>query len=85
VQEPKGLCPHITSEHRAKSGHHYGQEELDMETLGTPTHRQISGMVQVNHNGAPIGQRFSFHGRSHPTVEQCEILKKKTQTTSNEG
>src|SRR6266581_3909322 len=68
MQRRKSLrrCP--TSQHRqAKTNYQHRQEEQDMETAGTRTHRQISGMVQVNHVMLPFQLKSSF-SVGEPTI-----------------
>ena len=54
MENREDLCRHPTSHYQAKTGYQHGQEEQDTETTGTWTHRQISGMVEVNHRMVPF-------------------------------
>jgi hypothetical protein len=47
----EGLSSYLTSQYRTKNGQSHRVEKRDTETTGTPMHREISGVVQVTHNG----------------------------------
>jgi hypothetical protein len=52
MQSRKGLRRNLTSQHyKVETCYQCGQEKQNIETTGTRTHGQISGTVQVSHNG----------------------------------